>query len=303
MTSKEIQSLIIRIVLSVVLVLFLVSKIDIKNVVVAQVDWQFLPIIVGANLCAYLMRSFFYKLTLNVERLRIRILFLIIGVYNFLSSIIPFGLGHLSYPYFLKKYRGIVISRGVSSLVAYNIIRVIILIFIFLWSAAALKVFQEIHLYFPKKILLLLLIFMFVFLTLGIRLLGKKIVIPKVEEFKRDFRNALQENIKFTKMLLLIGVSIITMILNVISVYYSYAFFSQSLSIAAILFIFSAGNLSNLLPIHGPGRLGSYELINSVLLLGLNFSGNEAIQISFGIHFLALFIQVGIAVPCYCLLR
>jgi hypothetical protein len=242
-------------------------------------------------------------MTLNIEKLKIRILFLITGVYNFISSIIPFGLGHLSYPYFLKKYHGIVISRGVSSLVVYNIMRVIILIFIFFWSMASLKLFQEIHLYLPKKTLLLVLTLMILFLTLGISYFGRNILVEKVEEFKIDFRSALQESIKFTKVILLIGVSIITMFFNVISVYYSFAFFCQSLSIVAILFIFSAGNLSNLLPIHGPGRLGSYEAINSLLLLGLNFSGNEAIQISFAIHFLALFIQVAIAVPCYSLMK
>jgi uncharacterized membrane protein YbhN (UPF0104 family) len=299
MTTKKIQSMVFRIVLSLFLVLFLITKIDIKDIVIAQVEWQFLPVIVVANLCAYLMRSFFYKITLNVEKLKVRILFLITGVYNFISSIIPLGLGHLSYPYFLKKYHGIVISRGVSSLMAYNGIRVLFLIFIFLWSGVSLRLFQEIHLYFPKKILLLLFILLIVFLTVGIRYFGRDIFVGKVEEFKIEVKKALHENVKFAKMVLLIGVSIFTIVFNVISVYYSFAFISQSLSIIPVLFILSASNLSNLLPIHGPGRLGSYEAINSLCLLGLNFSGNEAIQISFAIHFLSIVIQTGIAVPCY----
>jgi len=292
----------LRIGFCIALVVFLLSKINYRHIVILHLNWWVLPFLFGLPLCSYLIRSLFYQRTVNVVNLKICDFFLVTGVYNFLSSVFPFGAGHLSYPYFLKKYYGTPVYRGLSSLILYNAIRVLILFSIFVCSGFFLNVFEGVFLRFHHKLLFALGLLPVAFF-LAMKVLRSNNNMKVIKEFIAKVVGALKENVGVFKTGTLMAYSLLVVSFNICYFYFTYCFIGMTLSFGSICLIFSVANLSNLIPIHGPARLGSYEAVNSIVLLALNFSANEAIQISFAVHFVGILVQALIAIPCYLSMR
>lgn len=281
----------------------MVLKIDFRNLVINKVNWWCIVPVVLSILGSYTIRSIFYHHTVNYHNLKISTFFRITGVYNFLSSIVPSGIGHLSYPYLLKKYYNVMIHKGLSSLLLYNIIRVLLLVLIFTFATIFLSDLKIPAIKLNYQILVILSVFAILGIVLFLIFTNKIIFFDKTKKFLKTIGDDVCKNINFYNLLRLFGYSILIVGFNITTIYFLYKFLYVSIPIVAIGFLFSITNLSAFIPLHGPGHFGSYEAINAISLTFLQFSLNEAIQISFIIHFLALTIQGIIAVFCYFTLK
>lgn len=268
-----------------------------------SIVWRLLPVVVISTLAAYLMRSVFYKSSVDLEKLELRIFFQITGTYNFISSIIPFGLGHLSYPLLLKKHYGVAMSRSVSSLIFYNAIRMSILCFLFIYSGVALNIFRFLSLPVVETLAVIFVASVALYLFIKFSGIGNIVIVGKYREIRKSIVRDLKKNIRSGHAIKLFLFSTGVVAFNIVSIFYIYRLIGQSLPITAILFLFSAGNISRLLPIHGPGSFGSTEAINSAILMGMEYSMDDAIRLSIMAHLSLLFIQGSIAIPCYVLIR
>ncbi len=228
----------------------------------AAIVWRPLPPLLASMLGAYLMRSIFYKSSVGVEHLRLRVFYQITGAYNFVSSIIPFGLGHLSYTFLLKKHYGVAVGRRLSSLISYNVFRMVILSFLFAYSGVVLDVFRWIS---PPVIETAAVVFTAsaaLVLFLKFNRTGITGIAGKYIGVAKNIVDDLKQQMHPGRAARLVVYSTGVAAFNIASVFYIYRLIDQPLPVTAIIFLFSAGNLSRILPIHGPGGFGSIEAIN-----------------------------------------
>ena len=302
---SDIKKLILRIFISLLVSGYLLSKIDFQELISIVFHWGYLPLLFGTLLSSYFIRAIFYKETIGSQEATVRPFFLVTGLYNFLSSMIPFGLGHLSYPFFLKKYYGILFSKGLSSLIQYNLIRVIIISIFFFAAIHNLNILK----YFGVEISKIYFFAGIICSAILIALLLKLKFFNKLNRCKYISSALFQIiidtriNLLSKKTLRLVFYSLAVFVFNIASIFFSYTFLGYSLSVMEAVLVTTIVNLSSLLPIHGIGQFGTCEAINSVVLRALGFPLNEAIQISFSIHIVALGAQAVIALPCYLVLR
>ena len=160
---NEVKQILIKIFISLAIVGYLLSKINFDKIIGIRLHWSWLPLMFVTMLCAYYLRSMFYRETINILWLRTSAFFLITGVYNLIASILPVGIGHLSYPYFLKKYYQVVLNKGLASLLEYNLCRAAIFLVLFIVSVWKLHLIGFIGLAYSRLYFLCVAIFVFIF--------------------------------------------------------------------------------------------------------------------------------------------
>jgi len=284
----------------IVLLCYLLYQSDYQKMTLVKLSWQYLPVVIVSIFGSYSMRSIFYQQTISDIRLNFKVFFCLTGFYNFISSIVPFALGHFSYPHMLKRYYGVVIHHGLTSLLMYNSIRIGILLTFFIYSIIALDLNKLIGWSYSKSLIMIVvaMITFLIFLKKSY-VIRRFTLIKKTERLINNIISDFRRNIKCGKLSLLILYSVVVVMFNALNTYLSYRLFGYTLSVVGTILVISVVNLSNLLPIHGIGRFGSHEGLNTLVLMSLGFSSNEAIQLSFAVHISQLLIQCAIAVPCY----
>lgn len=305
---RKIKTHIVRSLVPLGLLLLLLTRLNYTQVHIKTINLLSLPFIVLSVLITYLLRSLFYEKTLDIKSLSLPVLFNLTGVYNFISSVLPFGIGHLSYPYFLKKYFKTRIYNSVSSLFIYNLFRGVFFLLLFFFSFYFISTQFDIS--FPWISLRLnTILITFLFVALLIIVLGKTeklkkyAIYRKLKSFILVIADSFYELTSISHVLYLTVFTIAIIGLNILTVYFSYSFLGYSLTFRVLLLLVSVVNLSNLLPIHSIGRLGSYEAISTAVLMLSGFSANEAIQVSFAVHFINILLQAVIALPCYIFMK
>lgn len=294
---------------TIAILLVLLKKVNLSRIEIS--GFYFLPavLVLASTLAAYILRAYTYRIILKDEKvLPVGMLFNITGLYNFLSSLFPFGIGHLSYPYFVGKYACVSLSHSLNSLLLYNFVRVILLLVLMTISSAKGVQFHHFFSVFEQTIWLaytiLALIIVSILIGLVIRY-GRRQRLPghdnRFSKAGAGFFAFIRGDLRLLPSVVILAIIII--LFNSFNIYFSYRTFGINLSIYATFFLFSLSNLSSFLPIHALSSIGSFELVNSLGMVLLGFESNQAIQISFAVHFLGLAIQSLFAVACYYALR
>jgi len=273
--------------------------------------FYYLPavIIFLSTLAAYILRAYTYRILLQQKKvLPVGILFNITGVYNFVSSLFPFGIGHLTYPYYIQKYTYISLSHSLNSLFVYNSVRVLLLLILMAISVVEGIQVHQFYVEFGKNkgaiFIFLVLIFVSVLIGFILRVGGSGNGENRDNLFSRTIaglRAFIQYDLKMLPPVTILAIFVI--FFNTVNIYFSYQTFGIKLSIFPVIFLLSLNNLSTLLPIHTLSSIGSFELVNTLGMVLLGFDSNQAIQISFAVHFLGLASQSILAVACYYALR
>jgi len=302
-TIRKNKKICLQVMIPLCLLVYLLQKMDYNQIVVADFHWGCLPLIIASMVGAYILRSLFYQMTFNDVAVSIPTLFLITGSYNFISSVLPFGLGHISYPYLLNKYYQVHVVQSVWSLILYNIVRIVLLLLVFIYAVLSLD-FQPFFKWSYRNLFVAIAIALAILIIAVYKFenIRKRCLAGRAMKSARYFVFGFEENFKYQVIVLFLFYSCIVVGFNILNIYFYYLFIGYPLSILATCLIFSISNLSNLLPIHGIGRLGSTEAVNTLVLMALDFTRNEAIQISFTVHILQLVAQALVAVVCYVLL-
>ena len=292
----------LRLLVSAGLVVFLLQYVDYDLWTVKDLKWFYLPIIVASMLGVCVARAAFYGKALNGGSAHLGFLFKISAVYNFFSSIMPFGVGHLSLPYLLKRYHNVSIQTSMAVLIFYNMLRVGTLAGVFIFSGVALGISNLVLRLFLWVGFLFIIVLAGVFFLARSNKMSQSFVGRIKEKYVGNFGQALKAKLEAGKLGEFVGYGVMIVAINAVNVYFRYRFFSVDVPLIGILFLLSSANLFALLPIHGPGHFGTFEATNAFILVGLGYSGHEAIQVSFGVHVTAIIFQAMLALPCYLLL-
>lgn len=293
------------VVITLLILIFLIRNCGIENIKIDRFYWPPVLLVLTSILIAYGFRAYAYqKLLIDRQLVPIDLLFKITGVYNFLSSLFPFGTGHLTYPIFIKKYTKLSFASSLNSLFLYNLVRAVFFVVLFCLMVFHFELetfFISLHnLYETKKGIMFFTLFLMVLFCFFV--LIKLVNNQKINsEWLQKLRSIVQINIKV--ILLVILVSTFVIIFNVMNLYFSYLVFGTKLSLSAVIFLLALTNLSSFFPIHAASSIGSYELINTFGMILLGFESELAIQLSFAVHLLGLLLQGIVALLCYKLLK
>lgn len=296
--------LLLSALLSVLLIGYLLNNVTITKIAINDIQWIYLPLIALSLTLTYAVRAYFYKRSMRDIHIGLGALFIVTGIYNFASSIVPMGVGHLSYPYLMRKYLGVKLSSTASTLLLYNIIRLAILIAILFISAYFLNLLTYFHdlpatyYYFIGLVSVISVLAIVVW-----KRNNKNDILTSINNYVSGVFEIANKNISDDNLYPLLAASLSVVLLNVFTAYASYACFGYQLSILTICFIISTTNLSSLLPINSFGQVGTYEAIVMAILIHFGLNKNTAIQIGFAAHMLQLLMQALFAIPCYLLLK
>lgn len=285
--------------ISLFLGIFLLWKVDFDDVVIKDPNWYALLIIPVSTSGAYLFRALFYRKSVKAPNLRIRDFFAVTGIFNFVSSILPFNIGNLSYPVLLKKYYDLGLERGASSLLIYAFARIIVLLTGLTIAVLLLGVFTRFVEVYLVLVACFAVAFSFVIVFLNriekINLFRRYSVLSIFLRMVMAVKQELKKLASTAELLWLFILAIAVGVFNLVSLWFSFYFMGYSIPIVGVVYIWSAANLGSLLPIHGIAGFGSYEAINTFILLSLGLSTNEAIQMSFVVHVVSLLVQASLA--------
>lgn len=293
---------ILSLIISIALIIYVFNTINFNHITISKIDVKFFLISLVISILSILFRAVFYYISLG-STVSFIFIYKVTGVYNFLSSVLPFGIGHISFPHLMYRYKKVRLSNAVLSLGLYNLIRVFIFIIILLVIMFNFNLFNFITVSYSR----LITIFILFSCSIVLFILFKNIkIFLKITNFIQNFFLTLKEDygkISISVFLKLFLYSVCIISLNLSFFYFLYLSVGYSLSMSCVALVLSIVNLSNLLPIHGIGRFGSYEVANMVALIPFGIAKNDAVQLAFYTHIISLTIQMLIALPCYVSLK
>lgn len=294
-------------VFSGVCVLSLLAVLDFDDITHVEVDfWSAIASFFMLTL-GYCTRSLFYKITLNDQRISIREMYSVVSVHAFMLTLLPSGTGYLSYPYLLKKCFNIEVSRSISSVSAFVVCRSAGLFFLAVWSWPAtgmsFPAFQWAGFASPVLMVILAMASIFLLYRWSLQYRDKIKLFGWVTRYVQDTRQLLIDLCGIRIMSQLFILVVCNILMGAGFYYFAYRSFGASVPFISVCFLLSAGTFFSVLPIHGLGKLGSYELFNAGLLALFGFNKNQAIQLSFEVHFLLLLQQALLWAVSYIMLR
>ena len=300
----------ILLVLSLALVIFLVTRIDMERTVHTFRNAD--PLLLLACCVLYFMSNFFKALRFRVllagEKVKLYDLFIIASYHNFFNQIFPARTGELTFVYYLKKISRSDISKGIHSLFVVRIFDLIIVSVFFVGSviiyfgrstSGSLVLAGIIFFILSTAVLFNLKWFAVLFdriLQWCVRRfnLGDKKIIRSVvdrtdaivEEFSSFKTRSFIPGLAITSIL--VWVALYTMFFTSIRAFGIDIQYIQSVAGA------TGGVLTNVLPINSFGSFGTLEAgwAGGFVLVGM--SGQDAITTGFGYH-LITFIASGLA--------
>ncbi len=301
------RKIVFSMVFSCVCVLSLLAVLDFDDISSVEVDyWSAIASFFMLTL-GYCTRSLFYKITLNDERISTREMYSVVSVHAFMLTLLPSGTGYLSYPYLLKKYFNIPVSRSVSSVSAFVVCRSagLFLLAVWSWPATGLSFPAVQWAGFGSPVLMVILAMASTVLLYrwSLQYRDKIKLFGWITRYVQDTRQLFIDLCDIRMLSQLFILVVFNILMGVAFYYFAYRSFGASVPYISVCFLVSAGTFFSILPIHGLGKLGSYELFNAGLLALIGFNKNQAIQLSFEIHFLLLLQQALLWAISYIMLR
>lgn len=300
---KKILKYLFSITISVLLLYFLLSKINLQEIIKVFSQTNIFYLIIGGVLYLLMMifRSLRFRTLLN-NKLKATELLPIVLFQSFLSNILPFRVGELSYVILLKKKK-YNISKGLSSLLIARIFDFGVLISILIISILLSKnlpskdIFNNMIpiLFIALSIIviaIICMIFLHDFILKIMQNLLKKLpkikLLDKFNEFIISFKNY-----KSKRMLLkTLYYAIVIYFFGIISNYYFIKSLGFELPLNILIITITFSVLSSVLPINGFASLGTMEGIWVIILGYFNYGVQTAILISFSLHIILLLFSV-----------
>ncbi|MGB9596505.1 MAG: lysylphosphatidylglycerol synthase transmembrane domain-containing protein [Candidatus Poribacteria bacterium] len=300
----------ISIVIGVLIVWFLLSKIDLNDIPRAITNIPFYWIVIA--FCLYSTSVFFKALRFKII-LRSNINFwqisTIVSLYMFFANFLPMRAGELSYMYLLKKKANTSGTKSFASLITGAIadaVIVFVAMILVLWrlryeitnrsyEISVSDLFSSlIHKILNSKLLIIITILALV-LILGIILFKLKNYRERLSKHLSFIKGKIIEVFKELSSvsfdLRLLGIIILSIL--IISLRFETQWIivrSMNLEINIWQFLFAIlfGVVFSLLPIHGPAGFGTVEAPYVLALTYLNVSSKDAIISGFSLHIIIM---------------
>ncbi|MBN2757948.1 MAG: flippase-like domain-containing protein [Bacteroidales bacterium] len=294
---------IIKAILSIIIILFLLSKVNFK--IISQINFK--------NNIEYFIVSVFSFLfsLLFVQTLRLKLIikkydysfynsFKLIVISSFFNSFLPSNIGGDGYKVlFLKKKYNLSLNKAFSLIFIERLSGLLVLFLmgvfyiIFFWKRLSfvLEKFNfEINnkLYYIFAVILLLFIIILILFFIK-REWSKKILKKVLSNIKSAINFIISiKNIVYLKIILY---SIVIHFFRLIGFYYLIIFFNSQINLIDLIFVLSVTAFVSMLPIT-IGALGLREGTISIMLILFGVSGNEAIIIALLNRIILLFIAL-----------
>ncbi|MEM2918495.1 MAG: lysylphosphatidylglycerol synthase transmembrane domain-containing protein [Candidatus Altiarchaeota archaeon] len=305
------KKIIFAIALTIALIYFLISQIDINELkkFLASISPELILLCFPLYIFSMLLRTLRFQMLLKM--IEFDKIFSIVCIYYLLINILPARTGELSYIYLLKKIKKIPLSEGIATLVITRILDFITVAVFFLISFYIISLSLS---WFIQSVFLFV-AFMLILLSFILFLLiykGKKIIltidrITKILKIKK---------FKIVKFLLekLNGISESFGSIDKKSIFYSLVisfllwfciFFmmhllttgmNTNIGINKLIFVASFTILTTTLPIQGIAGFGTYEGAWTIAMLYVGVSKELAIMSGFGIHILNLIYSIMLSI-------
>ncbi len=287
---------------SISLLLYMVYKIDLQRLIIDQISWWYMLPVALLTLLSYGARSWFFSNALPARNVPAQGQFLLTGVYSWFAIVFPFGVGHLSYPYLLKRRYGVSAADGAAALIGYNILRVIALCAIFFASLPFLPITGEERMQTLIHWIAALCLGGCVLAALLVSLKGRRLP-GRLGDFAQRVVDGLSTVFVSPRVVPLLAAALTAEALN-LSVYWcAFQMTGVPVGPAGTALVFGIANLSVLLPVHGVGSLGTFEAVVSFGLIAIGLDPSDAVQISILVHLVQLGTRSIIGAVCYLLLR
>ncbi|MHA2215340.1 MAG: lysylphosphatidylglycerol synthase transmembrane domain-containing protein [Candidatus Hodarchaeales archaeon] len=299
--TKKIR-LIIPLIITFILVSFLISKIQLKELIstLTKVDLGFY--VIGLILYTIDISFRSYRFKIYVKETSLFELFQVVGVSNLVSLLLPSRTGEISIIYLLKKKLKIPLSRGVPALLTLRIFDALSILILLFSSSLLLrnKISLTDQIFYPIILggifLFASALFLLLFYSSKIKLLfvklGSKIknrghkmideILIKSEDLIKNF----QIESKYVPPLFVL--SIISWSLRSITFFFILSGLDMHLDILSTTFIVMITLTTTILPIQGVGNFGTMEgvWVGASLLLGIPL--DVAILSGFSVHILSI---------------
>ena len=303
--GKLVKRIIIAIIVSIALVVFLISQIDLDDVylIINNLRPVYFVFAFLVFLLSQFLRAARFKFLSNGSA-GLLSFFKITSIGVMANQILPARTGELSYPYLFKKVHGLSMGRGISVLISARILDLFIVIIFFLSSlflvienqAVKAKVFILGAVAFLIAILIFLLLFFAGFKIL--KLIKKLIRLIKIQNHR--FVNYIYKGLE--KVINNLSVikspkTFFPLILFSFSIWltmYFWAFLSirslgLELNFLESVFVATFCFITSILPIHSLVGFGTTEGSWAIGMLLLGYSKGIAIASGFGFHIIVLF--------------
>ena len=296
---KKITRFLISLIISVLLLYLLLNQINTNDVwqILKQADINYLLIAMFFYVIMMAFRSIRFEILLK-KKIKFNKLLPIVFVHSFLTNIIPFRMGELSYIYLLKKVKKQSYSKGLSSLLIARIfefgvmIIVLIIAIIFSNNLPNQHGFQNIipFLFIALILCVITILSMIFFHDLILNLLENslkkfpKFIKEKLNDFMTSFKSYKSRKILFLTLIY----SILTYLTGVIFTYYIILALNFSLPINVLIITITFSILSSVLPINGIAGLGTVEGIWALVLGYFGYSLESAVLLSLSLHIIQL---------------
>lgn len=304
---KKITKIIISIIITVVLIAFLLSQINITDLFLILSKTQLHALLLGfiLYLVSYILRTLRFKILFKNE-ISFRDFFSIVSVYNMITSTLPMRTGEFSFVYLLKR-RNVSGTRAIAILFFCRVFDIIVISLLFIISLHFVKTLADsiknanlIIIPFLVSLILILMFLMFFgkkfilyfkktikFLRLNnIRLVVY--VLSKTDKTIGNFRSL--RNLRNISQTIIF--SILIWLSQAFMVYVLLNYSGITINFWSALSILTISGFTFLLPIQGISNFGTLEGVWTLVFISLGASTTVAISSSFALHLIIILYYV-----------
>ncbi len=303
--TKNILRLTISIVISIFIVWFLLSKIELSDIPKAIVDIPKQDLFYAFVIYAFAVffKALRFKTILRSD-IKLGHIFSIVSLYMFFANVLPMRAGELSYMYLLKKEANTSGTKSFASLILgaiADIIIMFIMMLVVLWHLrfelaersmdilisdfvkSLIEKFTGLNLIIIISLLLIILIIGFILIRYKFR---KYLLIirNKIIEVFRELTFIRLD----LRLLIIILLSFLIIIFRFGTQWYIVRSMDVNINIWQFAFAILFGVLFSLIPIHGPAGFGTVEAPWVLALVYLNVSEKDAITSGFCLHIIIM---------------
>jgi glycosyltransferase 2 family protein len=296
---KKNISIIISTIITIVLLYYLLSKIEFSDVINILKNSSVPLLMLGfllyfVSLCVRALR---FKILLNSSnKMKMHLLFPITLFYNFANTVVPMRLGEFSYVYLLKKTKRIPAAIGLSTLIISRMFDFISIIFaLFLAVFLAKKIPAGLLPFMPAVLLfllgLILLTVLFIFWQEPIIYIFNRthdFFIRKQASFiKRKFLEFVDAFRKMQSKKTLALSLALSLIINFLIMEYGIILakgMGFSYSVNVMIAVMCLSLLSSVIPISGINGFGTTETVWGIIMVAFGYTLNEGVILSLSLH-------------------
>jgi len=303
--KRKIRSAVISIVIGVIIVWFLLSKIDPRDIprAIGNIPLQNLVVAFLLYTTSVFLKAVRFRIILRTG-ISLRQIFPIVSLYMFLADILPLRTGELSYMYLLKKEANTPGTKSLASLIIGGVSDAIVFMiatFIVVWHFRDRLIGLWAHRLIGSwtyKSIYLLAYMPIALLAVGLFILIKRKWISTqfrtrryLSFIKMKLLEVVREVTNVTPDIRLLGIfvsSVLIMLFRFGTQWYLVRFMEIAIGIWEFFLALLFGLLFSLVPIHGPAGFGTVEAPWVLALVYLNIPKEDAITSGFSLHIIIL---------------